>query len=148
MARHTSFDSLANALSKRADVSEKQLSAIVKDAVVAGVVTASTKTPIDTGQAKSNWYVSVKSPRNIKYRFRKGTRVDAVTATSTSKARSILQLAYWKVGSGDIFIKNSLEYIARLNDGYSNQNKSGILIFAIIRLRQRLRNTPYKIFNR
>jgi hypothetical protein len=76
-----------------------------------GVVVA---TPVDTGQARSNWRVSVGS-------------VDGTTDTSTDKGGSgAIKRGIATIQSGGglgkvVYISNSLRYIERLNNGWSMQ---------------------------
>ena len=77
------------------------------------------KTPVDTGRARSNWFVGVGGP------VVKATDSHDTIGTSTvnSGASQINKAS----GDESIFITNSLPYIGRLENGYSQQAPAGMV---------------------
>lgn len=85
-----------------------------------------TLTPVDTGAAKNNWQSSIGSPNrsanNVADKNGSGALSDA-----QSKAKS----AY----GGIFFFVNSLPYIKRLENGWSKQAASGMVMITVARFR-------------
>lgn len=91
---------------------------LVRDVAEAVLQAVVTDTPVDTGQAKSNWIVSIETPAS-------GTRDAYVPGTKGSTAVENI-IATVEIGrekltaytSGqEIHITNNLDYISALNDG-------------------------------
>lgn len=99
-------------------------------------------TPVDTGQARSNWQVGVGAPPTgtrppyspIPSRWRRpygrgGSRSErrnllGVTMTAQGKLRDIR-------GDEPIYITNNLPYIDRLNQGWSSQSPAGFVMLGV-----------------
>ena len=81
------------------------------------------RTPVDTGRARANWFMDFGSVRV--------RTTDAVSSPDTSRARR------WRLGQGNIIIHNSVDYIEFLDDGSSAQAPQGIVdpAFAAVRAR-------------
>lgn len=82
-------------------------------------------TPVDTGQARSNWLVSTISPRIDQIPpyspgFQGSTGAANVSA-ALAQGRAVIGS---RAPGQDIFIANSLDYIERLNEGFSAQAPS------------------------
>lgn len=82
------------------------------------------RTPVDTGRARSNWFVTVGAPTG-----RVAETTDkAGTATIANGERA---LASFEVGPS-IYITNSLPYINRLEyEGYSKQAPAGMVRISV-----------------
>lgn len=89
-------------------------------------------TPVDTGRARSNWLVSLGSPKS-------GTREPYAPGDSgnSGPANAALQMqdaaatiGQYRIGQ-TIFITNNLPYIQRLNDGWSAQAPAGFVEQAV-----------------
>lgn len=80
------------------------------------------RTPVDTGKARSNWRVSIGAPI--------GGEIDTFGPGSTASASSIAAgfavFARYVPGE-DIYIRNNVPYIGRLNRGYSKQAPAGYI---------------------
>lgn len=87
----------------------------IAEAILAAVVA---DTPVDTGQAKSNWFVSIGGPASdIRGPYAPGTKgstaLDNIIATVEM---GNLKLAAYTSGAV-LHITNNLDYIGELNDG-------------------------------
>lgn len=82
-------------------------------------------TPVDSGWARANWQPSVGSP---------ATEVvgseDAVASAETAQREGITTVATY-AGPEPVFVANNVPYIARLNDGWSQQAPSGFVDRAV-----------------
>jgi hypothetical protein len=75
------------------------------------------ETPVDTGQARANWLISINTPR-----FDTGPPMTAAAALVLAKS------AISAARSGDtVYISNNLPYIAALNRGRSSQAPAGYI---------------------
>ena len=97
---------------------------VKREMAVFATSTVAAVTPIDTGQAKSNWFVQENIPANQVLQFGPVERVSATTAEATSQARAD---ALPEAPAGDIYISNHLDYIADLENGSSSQAPGGML---------------------
>lgn len=88
-----------------------------------GVVT---KTPVDTGQAKSNWFVTIGSVG-----FEISTQIDRTGQVSISRGNEVIATYLAREDFPIISIHNSLPYINRLENGYSNQAPAGMVAVTI-----------------
>lgn len=76
--------------------------------------TPPTGTPVDTGHARSNWLVGIGSPA--------GGPVGSKLRVVDNISRSLALIQSWKLSRGDINISNNVDYIEKLDDGYSKQS--------------------------
>lgn len=76
-------------------------------------------TPVDTGQARSNWNVSLGSPSFV-------TRPTEGRSGDAALQRGVRAIGRAQAGQG-IHIANGLPYIQRLNEGWSAQAPSGFI---------------------
>lgn len=77
-------------------------------------------TPVDTGWARTNWVPSIGQP----FSGTAGTRslAEQGSLDPNPQANGIAALAsQYKLGLGDIFISNNVDYITKLNDGSSRK---------------------------
>jgi len=73
------------------------------------------QTPVDTGRARGNWQMNIKTPK-----------LDIIENTSSSESISVALGVASKTKSVKypvIYITNNLPYIVPLNNGHSTQNK-------------------------
>ena len=92
-------------------------------------------TPVDTGRARSNWIVSLSvpvlspiGPYAPGSKLGKGERANAEAALQQGRER--INAAR---GPQDIYISNNVNYIGRLNEGYSAQAPAGFVQSAVAR---------------
>lgn len=83
-------------------------------------------TPVDTGMAKNNWQASIGSPdRSVT----NSTSKTGAGAVSKANEKS-------KMASGSVYyFVNSLSYIKRLENGWSKQAASGMVMITVARFR-------------
>jgi len=80
------------------------------------------RTPVLTGRARGNWFATVGSPsgEHGERRFGGSVTGEPVTGEEQSKIRSIVQkLEALPLGQSTAFIVNNLDYISKLEDGFS-----------------------------
>ena len=80
------------------------------------------RTPIDTGAARSNWYISINNPNTIFDKNKTDGNLSGLDLHQLS-TRSFRQ----------IYITNNAPYIVRLNEGHSVQAPAGFIEAGIIR---------------
>lgn len=81
-------------------------------------------TPIDTGWATNNWWYSDSVPAT-------GFASD-VNAAKQRQDTDTQSIANFKLNGQTVHITNNVPYIARLNNGYSNQTPAGFVDRAIL----------------
>lgn len=69
------------------------------------------RTPVDTGRAQSNWFLSVGSP----------TKKTTASTTKTEPDYTLIK------GDQTVYIQNSLDYIEALENGHSQQSPFGMV---------------------
>lgn len=104
----------------------------VKKAAIAADQAAVLATPVDTGRARANWLVSIGTPE---YKY-DDEATEGDVQSSLSQAQSTV--AEYKLGSGGIFITNSVPYIVPLENGSSAQAPQGMTEAAIQAARRHL----------
>lgn len=103
----------------------RQVNEIKKQTAMEIVLTVVPATPVRSGQARSNYYVTVGNPDTTSTAFGPFTR-DGYQ--SIARAREAIQ----RVQPGQpIYITNNLPYIGRLNDGYSTQAPANFIQIAV-----------------
>ena len=99
-------------------------------------------TPVDTGQARSNWLVSTISPRIETippYSLGSGGSTGAANvAAALAQGRAVIAT---RRDGDDIFIANSLDYIERLNEGFSAQAPAMFVEAAVAAAADSVENT-------
>lgn len=146
MAKRTSPRSFAQRLRAFADDIPKQQNEIKKEFARECLVTVVGDTPVDTGQARGNWIVTIDSVDTTtlvpgpfgpsKYRASsnystQGSKTrggDQAITLGLNKIRNV------KVGQ-KINLQNNLPYIARLDEGYSTQAPANFFKLAIDKAR-------------
>ena len=85
-------------------------------------------TPVDTGWARANWVPSVgKRSRRPAQSFSGRTPSAAVQAAAAKQTAGTAQALGYKLERGRVFVSNNVDYILRLNDGYSRQAPAGFV---------------------
>lgn len=114
-----SFESLSRRLEKIADQVGANAERAIKGSALVADSTLVLGTPVDTGRARAGWQVSFGSPALADL---PATVVDQSGASTIAvNEGKILQ---FKIGPS-LFIANSVPYIARLDQGYSQQAPEG-----------------------
>lgn len=110
------MDQIANQVEGNAGVAVRR-AALRADQVVVQT------TPVDTGRARGNYFVSVGAPSD---------QVDENSlGVSVSLARGEAVVSGWDIGDGSIFIVNNLSYITFLDQGSSAQAPNGMSSLAV-----------------
>lgn len=110
------MDQIANQVEDNAGVAVRR-AALRADQVVVQT------TPVDTGRARGNYFVSVGAPSD---------QVDENSlGVSVSLARGEAVVSGWDIGDGSIFIVNNLSYITFLDQGSSAQAPNGMSSLAV-----------------
>ena len=104
---------------------------IVRRAAVAADGALVLTTPVETGRARGNWNVSV---GHVNTSVRELNFPDESGALSEGRAA----LGAWRLGSGIIFIANSLPYIMTLENGNSAKAPNGMMQHALLAARQQV----------
>lgn len=81
-------------------------------------------TPVDTGWARSNWLLSVGTPK-------KETVGEPGKLNTAAAELGQSEVADWGIASGPIYITNNVPYIRRLNEGSSTQAPAGFVESAV-----------------
>jgi len=120
---------------RKASVSvERNADKLVKDVAIGVLTSVVRDTPVDTGQAKSNWQVAMMKPAS-------GTRAAYVPgekgSTSLDNTIAAIEMGQAKIeneyiSGSEIHITNNLEYITDLNDGASSQAPPGYVQEAVL----------------
>ena len=84
-------------------------------------------TPVDTGRAKGNWFVSTGSPSRSESDSRKAS-------TAVSEGSSVIASAI-RISYPTITVSNNLPYIEKLNNGHSDQAPAKFVELAIQRVK-------------
>lgn len=96
---------------------------IVRKAAIVIDQTLVLATPVDTGRARSNWLVSVNTPRDDTVESyspgSKGSTGQQAANAAIEQGNQVI--GSYKPGDAAIFIANNLPYIGALNDGKSAQ---------------------------
>jgi len=100
-------------------------------------------TPVDKGPARSNWLVSLGSPRGDQIPAyapgeRLGVNEQSNAAAALAQGSSVVGVR--KEGQ-DIFITNNIPYIGKLNDGSSAQAPANFVEKAVMEAREIVKGT-------
>lgn len=112
----------SNELQKSVDKLVQKISLTADQAIVLA-------TPVDTGAARSNWLVSINTPRiDTIPPYAPGSKLGLGEGANAQGALSQAQAVTLSRKSGQkIFIVNNLPYIGRLNEGSSKQAPAGFI---------------------
>lgn len=118
------------------DLSDVLLRNVTKTVRKAGQAAANEvilRTPVKTGRARINWQTSFGKVKatNIKppNTARRDTNKQVASTKALIDATNVLK--NWKVGRGNIFIANPVDYIVDLDRGSSRQARSGMTMFGV-----------------
>lgn len=113
----------------------------IKQAALAGTEEAVMNTPVKTGNARTNWRISFGRPSTtlIDAPGTPDVGVNRETASARALIEASNKIAKWKIGSGNIYIGNPVDYILELDRGSSRQAMEGMSVFAIEAARDVLR---------
>lgn len=146
------FDQLPQVLEKYRAQLTKVATVCAQKAATAGGGYLVEQTPVDTGKARSNWVLSVDSPfagilpayfpypKTHHYvgegaGYRKATKAEVLASGHTREeganlvaalAQHFLAVQAFDVSRNNaIYVTNNVDYVARLNEGYSKQSEPG-----------------------
>lgn len=113
------------------DLTIKEIEDIIRKSVFDLTNSIIMDTPVDTGRARGNWFVSFDNPINSEL-----DNLDKNGTSTISKAQSKIinnpiPQVYW--------IQNNLPYILRLEYGWSKQSPAGMVRRNILRFNQFLK---------
>ena len=90
------------------------------------------RTPVDTGRARGNWFVSFGSAEN-----QTTALVDPSGSATISKGAAKIGTYRRETSFPKIVLYNNLPYIGRLEDGYSTQAPTGMVAITAMELNLR-----------
>lgn len=100
-------------------------------------------TPVDTGWASANWWISVGQVATAN----DGSNGE-VSQRQSQQAAGLTNILTWKPSNGVIYITNNTPYINRLNNGWSQQSAAGFVDKAVqIELTRFTHSTNYRAIN-
>lgn len=117
MANDKSMGSLSKRLKARREQLNQRVEGATKAGALAGLRAATQSTPVDTGNARVNWNVSVKVPVVSVSSLPKGTRVSEGQASQDAEKRGRARIARFKLPDQTIWITNGVRYIKKLDTG-------------------------------
>lgn len=101
----------ADRLQKKLDAHiERACKALILE-IVRELKTLGTGTPVDTGHARANWIPSVGQPNTQ----------EAPDASTALAAAGAAQVMAYKLAQGRLYVTNVVDYVRKLNDGWSAQ---------------------------
>lgn len=106
----------------------KQVHKQVSEFVYQGIVT---KTPVLTGRARHNWFPSNGSPVDTTVEETANVSTTGTPMTGEEKARIKTvtgKLDALPLGAEKVYITNNLDYISRLEDGYSPKSPPNAMV--------------------
>lgn len=130
---------LAKRMHARANRAQAAANRVVSKMVTTIVEEVAPNTPIDTGQAQSNWmtFIGTATPY-----YKANMQFNSAAAESIAMAHRVMKS--WN-GYGDIHIVNNVPYISKLNAGSSQQAPRLFVQAAILRARYTIRNYRLRI---
>lgn len=122
MSFHPNLASFARKMRFRANEADRNTNRTVRKVALAAHQTVAIATPVDTGQARSNWWVTLGSPtdatREAFFPGEKGSTAAQNVAAVLGEGRSVIS---GRRNGTDVWISNNLPYIGKLNQGSSAQ---------------------------
>lgn len=105
----------------------------IRKAAMAATTEVVLRTPVKTGHARISWNLSAGRPKSKQTKGPGTAKVDTNRQVASAKALIDASNAIkgWKIGSGNIFIANSVSYIDDLDKGTSAQARAGMTVFAV-----------------
>lgn len=122
MSFHRSLFSFARKMRFRANEADRNVNRTVQRVGIAAHQTVAIGTPVDTGQARSNWFVTLGAPSgDTRPPFFPGEQ----GSTGAANVQAVLAEGRGIIGQRkpgvDLWISNNLPYIGKLNEGSSAQ---------------------------
>lgn len=114
-------------MSRFANKSLGEIEQVVRKTAIDLTTSIIKSTPVDTGRARANWFVSFESAID-------NTTEDTNSAKALSNATNTIRKG--NLG-GTIFIQNNLDYIVKLEYGASKQAAQGMVRINVERFAQR-----------
>lgn len=90
-------------------------------------------TPVDTGQARSNWLPKIGSPpTHTRLPHAPGSHLGRGESANAGAAMARVTAVFGAAKPGQpLYLKNNLPYIGRLNAGHSRQSPAGFVTIAL-----------------
>ena len=140
MAQTNDPNVFAENIRKRGTILVKNVEKAVRAAAIAADRAAVLNTPVDTGRARENWIVTVKSPAaaskvvNRPKGFGDQNQLNAnrSAATSAAFAQADSTIRSFQINDQSIHITNNVSYIGELDKGSSKQAPAGMSEAAIM----------------
>lgn len=121
-------------MQKRISQLNRGLTVLVRNVVMAADRTCVETTPVDTGEARSNWIVSVGAPDEsvrpayIPYPKYSGPALEETGNAAAAIAQGGIALNGFDITAKDtVYIQNNLPYIGKLNDGTQSKQSANML---------------------
>jgi len=99
----------------------------VRQIAFQGLKMLAENTPVDTGRARNNWFLSAYSPSG---------EINDSFSKSVDSGRMIAEIGKITGNEGVIYISNNLKYIMALENGHSQQKPSGFVAISLKQLKQ------------
>jgi hypothetical protein len=124
-------------MNKIGDVLLMNVSKTIREAAMAATREVILRTPVKTGRARINWRLSARSPKANVIEGPNTPKRDTNRQVASTKALidAANAIKGWKVGGGNLYIANAVNYINDLDKGTSAQARSGMTTFAILAAR-------------
>lgn len=134
MATHKSFTAFSIALETTAENIEKNAAKLVREAAGSVHEVVVERTPVDTGQAISNWILSIGNRAGYTRRpFEPGSKGStALENRSWAIEKGRQTLLRYNNPNSQVAITNNLHYIGELNNGSSQQAPAGFVEAAVM----------------
>lgn len=119
-------DEFVSRMRKRAAEFDEKRNELVRTVVIAASSSVIQATPVDTGRARNNWLLSLRTPDesvDMDGSFQKSGQTAQTNIETTIKKRKSNEVVY---------LQNNLPYIGRLNDGWSDQAPANFIQSAVI----------------
>lgn len=117
MTLDNSMKSLNRRLQQRAKQLERSLETAVRQGAMAGLRAATVATPVDTGNARVNWNVSVKDPKVEVRPLPEGASISKGEANRATRNRAAFRVRNFRIKDGIIWLTNGVKYIKKLDTG-------------------------------
>ena len=128
-------------MSRIGDILVANASITIRKAAMAATNEVVLRTPVATGRARINWKLSFRTPKTSVIEGPDTAKVDTNRQVASTKALmdASNKIKVWKIGKGNIFIANAVDYIDDLDKGSSKQARAGMTMFAVAAARAILR---------
>ena len=116
--------SLSERLKQRADNLHNGVTRVMRQVGLETLRDLTVSTPVDTGRARSNWLVGVNAPPTSEiepYAVGSKGSTGGANAQMAFDAGEIVIKGFENKGDDTLYLRNNLDYIDKLNDGFSRQ---------------------------